>query len=56
MKGGLLQLATVGKADSMLNKPQIFIQKIYKKYTNLVLIIILKLLVKKSLILILKLL
>ena len=36
MKGGLLQLATVGKADSILiNKPQIFhFKKVYMKYTN----------------------
>lgn len=36
MKGGLLQLATVGKADSILiNKPQMFhFKKVYMKYTN----------------------
>lgn len=36
MKGGLLQLATVGKEDSVLiNKPQIFhFKKVYKKHTN----------------------
>ena len=36
MKGGLLQLATVGKADSILiNNPQLFhFKKVYMKYTN----------------------
>ena len=36
MKGGLLQLATVGKEDSVLiNNPQIFhFKKVYKKHTN----------------------
>ena len=36
MKGGLLQLATVGKEDSVLiNNPEIFhFKKVYKKHTN----------------------
>ena len=36
MKGGLLQLATVGKEDSVLiDKPQLFhFKKVYMKYTN----------------------
>ena len=36
MKGGLLQLATVGKEDSVLiHKPQIFhFKKVYLKYTH----------------------
>ena len=36
MKGGLLQLATVGKEDSVLiDKPQIFhFKKVYMKYTG----------------------